>query len=241
MEDSQPSYFATTRWTLVGRAAENTGSAATEALGELLQTYWLPLYRHARRRGKSVEDARDLVQGFYAHVIGASALGGVDRSKGRFRSFMLAAFNHWMINDWRRGSCLKRGGTDTVLSLDWEEAETGLRLEIPDERTPEREFDRDWANALLARVMADLEAGCRADGSGPQFDQLQASLAGDSSRLPYAELGERLGISENAARVAVHRLRKRFRQLLREEIARTIRDPGSVEEEMAALFAALSR
>ena len=232
--------FATTRWTLVGRAARDGEPGASEALGELLQAYWQPLYRHARRKGKSVEDAQDLVQDFYAHLIREAPLGRLDQSRGRFRSFLLTAFTNWMINDWRHGTRLKRGGGEVPLSLDWEQAETGLRLEIPDERTPEREFDRDWAHALLARVMAELEDCCRAEGNSAQFAHLRPSLAADSARLSYAELALKLDTTEGAARVAVHRLRKRYRHLLRDEIARTIEDPGSVDEEMRSLIAALS-
>lgn len=240
MEKTRASFFATTRWTLVGKAARDGEPGACEALGELLQAYWQPLYRHARRNGKREEDARDLVQGFYEHLIRASPLGSVDESRGRFRSFLLAAFNHWMINEWKRENRLKRGGGEVPLSLDWEQAETGLKLEIPDDRTPEHEYDRDWAHALLARVMGELETSCRTEGNEGQFNHLKASLAADSARLSYADLAARIGTTEGAARVAVHRLRKRYRQLLRDEIARTLEDPGSVDEEMRALFAALS-
>lgn len=240
MADTERQFFATTRWTLVRAAAENGHPGAVEALGDLLERYWQPLYRHARRKGKSPEDAQDLVQGFYARLVRDAPLGGLDRTRGTFRSFLLASFNNWMINEWRDSKRLKRGGGETLLSLDWEEAETGLKFEVSDERTPDRLFDRDWAHELLGRVLSDLRASCKAEGNEAQFEQLRASLAADSSRLPYAQLAANLHISEGAARVAVHRLRKRYRMLLREEIDRTLSDDGSVEEEMKALFAALA-
>ncbi|HKK17433.1 MAG TPA: sigma-70 family RNA polymerase sigma factor [Opitutales bacterium] len=240
MEKQKRSNFATTRWTLVERAVHRGETGGMEALGELLQAYWQPLYRHARRKGKSKEDAQDLVQGFYAHLMAGSPFASVDRSRGRFRSFLLGAFTNYMINDWHHENRLKRGGGEVPLSLDWEQAETGLRLEIADEHTPEREFDRDWAHSLLRRVMQELEEGCRREGSLLQFEHLRTTLTADSAKVPYADLAAKLDTSEGAARVAVHRLRKRYRQLLRDEIGRTLEEAGSVEEEMASLFAALA-
>ncbi len=236
---SGKSHFATTRWTLVGAAARDGDRRAKAALGTLFGIYWQPLYRYARRKGKSNEDAEDLVQGFLGHLLEAEALKTVDRAKGRFRAFLLASFNHWMINEWRRGARLKRGGDVTVLSFDWENAETGLKLEPEDTMSPDRHYDREWALALLGKVIADLEAACRREGTGAQFERLKVCLTADSSRLRYADLATDLGISEGAARVAAHRLRKRYRHLLVAEISRTLGSSEAVEEEMRSLFAAL--
>jgi len=237
---SHPTLFATTRWTLVCEAARKGDTKAVEALGVLFGVYWQPLYRYARRKGKSKEDAEDLVQGFLAHLLEVEALGTLDRGKGRFRAFLLAAFNHWTINEWRRGSRQKRGGDAVVLFFDWEGAETGLKMEPVDEMSPDRLFDREWALALLKKVIADLETACNEDGLGAQFEKLKPCLTADSARIPYAELATSLGMSEGAARVAVHRLRKRYRAHLTQEIARTLPSASAVEEEMRTLFAVLA-
>jgi RNA polymerase sigma-70 factor (ECF subfamily) len=238
--ESRPTLFATTRWTLVVEAASGNDTVATEALGALFQTYWQPLYRYARRKGKSREDAEDLVQGFLAHLISNNSLDGVDQSKGRFRAFLLASFNHWMVNDWKRATRQKRGGGVTTLSFDWECAETGLQVEASDDQSPDRIFDREWALALLSKVLADLEESARADGTRAQFARLKSCLTSDSQRIPYTDLAAELDMSEGALRVAVHRLRKRYRNALTTEITRTLASPEAVEEEMQALFAALA-
>jgi RNA polymerase sigma-70 factor (ECF subfamily) len=232
--------FATTRWTLVHEAAAGGDSSAAAALGDLFGTYWQPLYRYARRKGKAREDAEDLVQGFLAHLIEAETLRKTDRSKGRFRTFLLTAFNHWMINDWKHASRDKRGGGVAPLSFDWHHAETGLSLEPADDRSPDKLFDREWALALLENVLTKLEQACRAEGQGAAFQILKPCLTADSARIAYPEIAATLGTTEGAARVAVHRLRKRYRTLLTAEIARTLASPAAVEEELRALFAALA-
>lgn len=239
--ESQPTLFATTRWTLVHDAARDGDASASAALGALAGIYWQPLYRYARRKGKSKEDAEDLVQGFLARLINARKLREIERTKGRFRAFLLASFNHWMINEWRRGSREKRGGGVFPISLDWESAETGLAREIiADDRSPDKLFDREWALTLLGNVFETLEAASRAEGNAKNFELLKPCLTADSSRLPYTEIALKLQTTEGAARVAVHRLRKRYRHLLTEEIARTLSPTGSVEEEMQSLLSALA-
>jgi RNA polymerase sigma-70 factor (ECF subfamily) len=240
IRSSPPAFFATTRWTLVCEAARGGDTVATEALGALFATYWQPLYRYARRKGKSKEDAEDLVQGFLAHLMEADGLRETDRSKGRFRSFLLASFGNWMINEWKHAARLKRGGGVSQVSFDWESAETGLKLEIPDDRSPDRLFDREWALTLLAKVLDDLEAASEAEGNAGQFALLKPCLTADSGRIPYVELAAELGMTEGAARVAIHRLRKRYRSLLNQEIGRTLSSPEAVEDEMRALFTVLA-
>ena len=232
--------FATTRWTLVQEAARGGDALAVEALGTLVRAYWQPLYRYARRKGKAPEDAADLVQGFFTHILEASALRATDQAKGRFRAFLLASFQNWVINDWKRESRSKRGGGVPALSIDWTDAETGLHLDPTDHRSPDKLYDREWALALLANVLVDLENHCHAEGTGDAFAILKSCLTADSARIPYAELARKLGMSEGAARVAVHRLRKRYRHFLTAEISRTLASPEAVEEEMRSLFAALA-
>lgn len=238
---NQPTQFATTRWSLVHVAAREGDSTAREALGTLATLYWQPLYRYARRKGKSREDAEDLVQGFLAHLIETGGLGAADRAQGSFRAFLLGSLNHWMINDWKHRTRLKRGGLSPALSFDWTDAENGLKLDPADPASPDRLFDREWALALLAKVIADLEAANIAEGGAEQFEVLKPCLTTASDRIAHAGLAARLGSTEGAVRVAVHRLRKRYRALLAAEIARTLSSPEAVEEEMRALFSALAR
>lgn len=238
---SPQTLFATTRWTLVCEAASGGHLLARRALEDLFQTYWQPLYRYARRRGKSKEDAEDLVQGFLAHLMASGGLSLSNQEKGRFRTFLLSSFNHWMINDWKHANRLKRGGGVVTLSFDWESAETGLAPEIGHERSPDKLYDHEWALTLLGKVLKDLECFCAEEGNSAQFEALKSCLTTDSDRIPYASLAEELAMSEGALRVAVHRLRKRYRHLLTDEIARTLDGPEALEDEMQSLFAALAQ
>lgn len=239
--NTRPTFFATTRWTLVRDAAREGDPSAVEAIGELARVYWQPLYRYARRKGKSKEDAEDLVQGFLICLMDPKRLGGADETKGRFRAFLLGSFHHWIINEWRYETREKRGGGSTTWSLDWESAETGLAIEISDDRTPDKLFDREWALALLGSVLDQLEAVCSREGNGDGFQVLKTSLAMDSARIPYVSIATELNMTEGAARVAVHRLRKRYRALLEAEVARTLASPEFAEDELRSLFAALAR
>ena len=232
--------FATTRWTLIQEVASGGHADALEALEALIKTYWQPLYRYARRRGKSKEDGEDLVQGFFTHLIASEGLQRLEREKGRFRTFLLSSFNHWMINEWKRASRLKRGGGVLTLSFDWESAETGLALEVGHEQSPDKLYDQEWATALLRKVINDLEQLCVEEGNGEQFVALKSCLTADSARISYTELAKELAMSEGALRVAVHRLRKRYRGLLKDEVTRTLDNPALVADEMQSLFAALS-
>ncbi len=234
--ESQPTLFATTRWTLVCDAARGGDTAAVEALEALCGTYWQPLYRFIRRSGRTAEDAEDLVQGFFAHLLQLSGLRLADRERGRFRAFLLGSLKHYMANEWQRVHRLKRGGYVTHLSIDWQDAETGLGIEPADEHSPDKLYDRDWAMTLLDKVLDDLAA----EEKELDFARWKAYLSMSSERLSYADLAAEFGMTEGAARVAVHRLRKRYRQRLRDEIGRTLADERGVEEEMRSLFAALS-
>jgi RNA polymerase sigma-70 factor (ECF subfamily) len=233
---SHPTQFATTRWTLVCDAARGGDTAAVEALGALFLTYWPPLYRYVRRLGRSVQDAEDLVQGFFAELLQQDGLRLADRDRGRFRMFLLGSLKNHLAGEWQREHRLKRGGFATHLSIDWKDAETGLGLEPADDRSPDRHYDREWAVAVLDKVLDDLEQ----EDNGLDFARWKPFLSLSSGNLVYAEIAAQFGLSEGAARVAVHRLRKRYRHRLREEIRRTLADDSLVDEEMQSLFAALA-
>lgn len=235
---SDSPFFATTRWTLIGDVADARQSL--KALGELLAIYWKPLYRYARRVGKSPEDAEDLVQGFMGQLIENDTLRHPDPAKGRFRTYLLTLFNHWMINEWKRGARTKRGGALHHLSCDWKNAESGLAPEPADPRSPDLLYDREWALALLDATLNRLQKTCRAEGRASAFELLKPCLTADTTRISYQKIAASLGMNDGAARVAVHRLRKRYRQFLREEISRTLADPKQADEELRVLFTTLT-
>ncbi len=226
--------FHTTRWTLVGSAANTGDEEAKEALGQLFRIYWMPLFRFVCRSGRSEPDAEDLVQGFFAHLLEGDGLRLVDRDRGRFRAFMLGALKNYMANVWKREHRDKRGGFAPHLPLDLPGGEATAVLEMKDGRSPDLEFDREWAMALLDKVLADLER------EEPAFAKWEPFVTLDREQLSYAEMANRFGMSEGAARVAVHRLRKIYRQRVRDEIARTLVDDSMVEDEMKSLFSALA-
>jgi len=231
-----PQRFATTRWSVVLAA----GDGAVPALEDLCRAYWYPLYAFARRRGWQPEDAKDLVQGFFARLLERDLLGAVDPERGRFRSFLLTCFRNFMINEAERAAAGKRGGDRVVLSLDHDDPEARFALEPSHGATPERIFERDWALALLASVLADLRAGYRERGKENQFDALKEYLAQPGSGSSYAETARTLEMTEGALRVAVHRMRQRYRAALRTAVADTVSEPPEVEEELASLFRALT-
>ena len=232
--------FVTTRWTVVLAAGRKTDPQAEMALEELCRAYWFPLYAYVRRHGHSKEDAEDLTQAFFARFLGKNYLAGLSAERGRFRAFLLASLKHFLANEWDKSQCQKRGGGVPHLSLDWQTADTQFQVAATAGPSPDKAFDREWAMALLARVIERLNAECAADGRAKQFEQLKAFLTVDRDERSYADAARALGMDEVAARVAVHRLRKRYRQLLRDEIAQTLSDAAMVDEEMRALFGAFS-
>ena len=210
------------------------------ALEQLCKTYWFPLYAYVRRRGHSKEDAEDLTQAFFASFLKKNYLEGLNAERGRFRAFLLAALKHFLANEWDKSQRQKRGGGQTPLSLDWQIADTQFQVAAINEPSPDRAFDREWAVALLAKVVERLQAECEAEGRGKQFAKLKIFLTAGKGEQSHAEAAQKLGLDETAVRVAVHRLRKRYRQLLRDEIAQTLADAGDVDEEMRALFGAFT-
>ena len=228
--------FAATRWTLVLNAAKQGGAVkARLALAELCRLYWYPLYAYVRRRGHSPADAQDLTQAFFARLLEKNWLDAVTPEKGKFRAFLLAAVKHFLANEWDKVQAQKRGGGTIPVSLD---AETRYQREPLNELSPDRLFDRQWALALLDLVLNRLRDEHDSADKRQLFEALRGTLTGDQPETGYAELGRQLGMNEGAIKVAVHRLRKRYREMLRAEIAQTVSDPGQVAEELRALFAA---
>lgn len=213
---------------------------ADVALEELCRTYWYPLYAYIRRQGQSREDAEDLTQAFFARFLARNYLEGLRSEKGKFRAFLLAALKHFLANEWDRANRLKRGSGVTPLSLDWQSADTRYQIDPADNLSPDKLYDRAWAVTLLERVIARLRDESAAGTQSKLFEQLKPFLMVGKSAIPYADAAAALGLTEGAVRVAVHRLRRRYRQLLREEIGQTLSDPAQVEEEMRALFNAFT-
>jgi len=233
--------FNTTRWTLVMVSAQSQIEGGRAALAELCRIYWYPLYSFARRRGHSPHDAQDLTQGFFMHLLEHKALTQVDRLKGKFRSFLLASFQNYLSNQAQRAHSLKRGKDYEFVSLDWANAESRYRLEPADYLTAERIFDARWAMTVLSEAMTQLGRAYATEGKSSTFEALNIFLRiGDSRPLPsYEELSEKLGVTVAGLKTLVHRLRKRYSVLLREEVARTVSDPAEIDGEIHALCDAL--
>jgi len=232
-------HFAVTRWSMVLAAGDwRVGSAAQRAMGELARMYWFPLYAYLRRKGNSPSQAEDLVQGFFLRLLEKDALVTVDRTKGKFRSFLLASLTNFMANEWDKSRAQKRGGGKEILPLDAMDAEARYASEPVDEMSPERVFERRWALAVLEQVLANLLDEYTARGQTAIFAALEQMLVGGQD-TSYAQIAERLAMTEGAVKVAAHRLRRRFRELLREEIAQTVSERELVDEEIRQLLASL--
>lgn len=230
-----------TRWSLVHRSQflADDPSALT-ALGELMKLYWEPLYAYARRRGESPKDAEDAVQGYYEMFITRSSITAVDQQKGKLRSFLLASFERYLIDQWQKRTATKRGGQQSPLSLDQQLAENRYSAEPYHLLTPERLYERRWAMTILQRVMSAMEADYKRRGKEDTFTLLRSALEWNSADFAYAEVGQQLHMNENAVKQAVFRMRKKFRELLRWIVAETVADPADVDRELAHLVAALS-
>ncbi|MEN8149235.1 MAG: sigma-70 family RNA polymerase sigma factor [Planctomycetota bacterium] len=223
--------FRTTRWSIVLGAGRASGTALTD----LCEAYWYPLYAYARRRGHSAETAEDLTQGFFAELLEKNWVVAADREKGRFRAFLLTAFKRHIGHEREKARAKKRGGDRARLSLDFEDGERRYSFEPTHEATPERIFERRWALTLLGRVLDGLAAETDAD----LFAALRPHLTGEPAEETYREIALRLGMSEGGVKTAAHRLRARYRERLRGEIADTVSDPADVEDEIRALMEAL--
>jgi RNA polymerase sigma factor (sigma-70 family) len=231
--------FATTQWSVVVRAGQGVSPESHQALADLCQTYWYPLYAYVRRRGHQAAEAQDLVQSFFAELLDKKRLRLADRERGRFRSFLLTAFQHFLANQSRAARAQKRGGDRQILQLDFNAAETRYGAEPSHGWTAERIFQRRWAMTLLENAVQELRDNYARTGRPDLFEHLKDFVGGGPNTPPYRELGARLGMSEGAVKVAVHRLRQRCRDLLRRKIADTVSDPQEIDEELQAFFAAL--
>jgi len=236
-----PPAFSTTHWSVVVAAGRSDTPRARDALSRLCQTYWYPLYSFARRRGHPPEDAQDLTQEFLARLLEKNWIGDADRNKGRFRTFLLTAMKHFLSDEWDRARAQKRGGGLTLQPLQFDEAESRYNHEPAGGETPERNFEIRWALALLENVLQGLRAEYEKEGKAALFAALNPCLVGERTSQPYADLAKSLGTTESMVKSAVHRLRQRYRQLLRDEIANTVASPDEVDEEMRYLFSILSQ
>jgi RNA polymerase sigma factor (sigma-70 family) len=228
-------YFVSTRWTVVLSAGRKSSPQSDQALAELCQIYWYPLYAYVRRQGHSREDAEDLVQAFFALFLEKNYLEGLSSDCGKFRAFLLACLKHFLANQWDKARRYKRGGTAQHLSLDWQTADERYHLEPPDIASPDRLYDREWALALLERVVERLRQEYTVAGKQDLFEHAKGFLMGRGDGVPHSQAAAALNMDEGALRVAVHRMRKRYRDTLKEEIGQTLSDPSSVDEELRSL------
>ncbi len=233
--------FPPTHWSVVLAAGHAGAPQSTAALERLCRAYWPPLYAFVRRRGHNPEEAQDLTQEFFARFLKRNDLVTSSPEKGRFRSFLLAAMKHFLANEWHRGQCRKRGGGQVLVSLDAEPAEARYQVEIAETATPESAFERHWAFTVLDQTMGRLREEYAAAGRREIFDLLKETLSGEKRATPRAELAATCGVSVGTVDVAVHRLRRRYGELLREEIARTVEQPNDVADEIRHLKAVLGR
>jgi RNA polymerase sigma-70 factor (ECF subfamily) len=240
-ESPRAAVFVTTRWSVVLSAGKHASPQAADALENLCRAYWFPLYAHVRRCGHSPSDAQDLTQAFFARLLEKNWLADANRERGRFRSFLLASLKHFLANEWDKAQAQKRGGQVRLIALQADTAETRYLHDPADDDTPNKAFDRRWALAVLDRVLALLREEYVGSGRGELYEQLRATLEGVRTAAPYAAIAKQLGLTEGAVKVAVHRFRQRYREILREEIAQTVETPAQVEEELHHLFAALAR
>ena len=232
--------FSTTHWSVVLTAGNDNLAGADNALEQLCQKYWYPIYAFVRRRGSDSHEAEDLTQAFFAHLLEKETLKQADRQKGKFRSFLLASLTNFLNNEWRKKQTMKRGGQRQIISLDETVAENRYQLEPAALAEPEKLFERRWALTLLEQVFARLKSEYTASGKAELFAKLEPLITGEITPGLYAELAAALGMKEEAVRVALSRARRRFGEVLRNEIAQTVASPAEVEDEIRHLFAAIS-
>lgn len=232
--------FATTHWSVVLAAAQSTDAQASEALEKLCRTYWYPLYAYVRREGSSAADAQDLTQEFFAHLLARNSLAQVGSQKGKFRSFLLAALRHFLADQRDRARAVKRGGGADCLSLDTQTAEARYRLEPVDRMDAEKIYERRWAMTLLEQALTRLHDEAVAAGKTELFERLRDFVAGESD-VCCGEAATQLGLTESAVKSALHRLRQRYRELVREEIAHTVADPAEIDTEIRYLITVMSQ
>jgi RNA polymerase sigma factor (sigma-70 family) len=235
--------FRTTRWSVVYRAGAKSSSSGEgrRALEELCRGYWSPLYAYVRRQGYSPEDAQDLTQEFFSRLLADDSFAAVHESKGRFRSFLLASIKHLLANEWKRATRQKRGGGAVHFSIEDEIASGGGRHELLDHLDPEKAFEKRWAETLLQRVLDRLREEWEDKGNTRHFDELKPFLIDIRGSVPFAEAAARAGVTEASFKWAVHKLRRRYRELVREEIAQTVTSEDEIDDELRYLFSVLAR
>lgn len=232
--------FATTHWSVVLAAGHQESSQAAEALDKLCRSYWYPLYACVRREGFGPEDSQDLTQEFFARLLARDYVARADPHRGKFRSFLLTGLKHFLSDERDKARRLKRGGGAQVISFDAQVAEDRYHLEPVDHLTPERVFERNWATTLLERVAARLRDEYVASGRAELHEQLTEFRLDAPEQRPYAEVAARVGVSESAVKSAIHRLRQRHHQLVREEITQTLADPAAADEEIRYLLGVMA-
>lgn len=232
--------FNTTHWSVVVAATHGDDERARTALTRLCQTYWYPLYAYVRRKGHSAHDAQDLTQEFFAEILERQSLVKASPELGKFRTFILTALNRFLVSEWRQANAQKRGGGRDLLSLDWAAAEERFDLEPASNASPDKLFEKQWALTVLDDVLRRLEEEYQTAGRAELFNELKQTLMGRREAQPYTELAAKLGLSESAVKVNVHRLRKRYRELIHLELADTVEDPQDVGAELHYLFQVLA-
>ena len=240
VEVMSPRIFATTQWNVVSAAGELDSEPSRRALETLCDAYWYPIYVYVRRKGYGPDDAEDLTQEFFAQLIAKEHLRLADRNKGKFRSFLLAMLHYFLARQWTRAHRQRRGGQYRFVSLDQPVAEERYQIEPMDHDTPEKEFQRQWALTVLKQAMTALETECAEVGKATLFREVKHLLSGERDGASYSAIGLRLSMTESAVRVAVHRLRQRYGELLRAEIAQTVETESEVEAELRYLLQILS-
>jgi RNA polymerase sigma factor (sigma-70 family) len=241
-EQSQtgPSYFPTTHWSVILEAADPDSPGAVEGFGQLYRDYWYPLYAYVRRCGRPPHEAEELTQDFFVTLLQRERLRGLERQGGRFCSFLLKALQNFLATEWNRASAQKRGGGIQAVSLDDLDAESYFLADSTGP-TPEADFERNWAMAVIEHSLQNLEREVEANGKGDLFAQLRPHLQGDRNGRPYAEIAAEFGLSAGAVKVKVHRLRQRYGEFLRAELARTVGEDKDIAEELRHLLQAVSR
>ncbi len=233
--------FASTHWSLVVSAARQSSPHSRDALEELCAVYWAPLYWHVRRLGYDASQAQDLTQGFFCRLLEKRTLGYADRERGKFRSFLLASLRHYLANEHDHANAKKRGGGQTTLPIDYRSAESGYSLEPSHDLTADKLFEKRWALTVLETALAALKRQYCQVGNASLFDALAPFMTAQSDLAPYAEVAQRLDMTESAVRMAVSRMRRRYRDKIRAEVGRTLDDSEDVDQEMQNLLEALGR
>ena len=236
---TDPAVFATTHWSVVLAAGHGSAAGAQAALEKLCRTYWFPLYAFARRQGSTPEDAQDLTQDFFARLLEKNYLAKADPDRGKFRTFLLRSLKNFLVNEWKRAGRLKRGGGLEFLSIDTNAAEHRYAVEAPEQFNPDAEYDTLWAVTLIEQVLSALRQEFNAADKAQLFEELKGFIWGDKSAASYTQIAGHLNLSEGNVKVAVHRLRHRFRALLRAEVANTVARPEDIDGELRHLISVL--